>query len=104
LADGNDLARRVRRFHHLDLNLIKDILLRLSNALNLLSPEQRIIFDLRHLQHQAVKEISDRLPCSQSTAKKQLQRAVLKLRNQVVGNNQTMSLNLLFHDIFLRLK
>ena len=54
-----------------------------KNALNILSPKQRIIFDLRHLQHRALKEISDILECSQSTVKKQLQRAVSKLRNQL---------------------
>lgn len=63
--------------------IANQIIYRVKNALNLLSPEQRIIFDLRHLQHQPVKEISDRLQCSQSTVKKQLQRAVLKLRNQL---------------------
>ncbi len=54
-----------------------------KNALSLLSPKQRIMFDLRHLQHLAIKEISDQLQCSQSTVKKQLQRAVSKLRNQL---------------------
>jgi len=58
-------------------------ILQMKNALNILSPKQRIIFDLRHLQHEAIKEISDRLQCSQSTVKKQLQRAVSKLRNQL---------------------
>lgn len=56
---------------------------RVKNALDSLSPKQRIIFDLRHLQHKAIKEISERLQCSQSTVKEQLQRAVSKLRNQV---------------------
>lgn len=56
---------------------------RLKKALDSLSPKQRIIFDLRHLQHQAIKEISERLQCSQSTVKEQLHRAVVKLRNQV---------------------
>ncbi len=55
----------------------------IKNALNVLSPKQRIIFDLRHLQHRALKEISDILECSQSTVKKQLQRAVSKLRTQL---------------------
>jgi RNA polymerase sigma-70 factor (ECF subfamily) len=54
-----------------------------KSALDILSPKQRVIFDLRHLQHKALKEISERLQCSQSTVKKQLQRAVLKLRNQL---------------------
>jgi len=54
-----------------------------KNALFILSPKQRVIFDLRHLQHKALREISERLQCSQSTVKKQLERAVLKLRNQL---------------------
>lgn len=54
-----------------------------KSALGILSPKQRVIFDLRHIQHKALKDISDRLQCSQSTVKKQLQRAVSKLRNQL---------------------
>jgi len=54
-----------------------------KNALNILSPKQRIIFDLRHLQHRTLKEISEQLQCNKSTVLKQLQRAVLKLRNQL---------------------
>jgi RNA polymerase sigma-70 factor (ECF subfamily) len=57
--------------------------MRVKNALEILSPKQRIIFDLRHLQHKALSEISDRLQCSPSTVKKQLERAVAKLRNQL---------------------
>ena len=56
---------------------------RVKNALYLLSPKQQIIFDLRHLQHMAIKEIAEHLQCSQSTVKKQLKRAVLKLREQL---------------------
>ncbi len=56
---------------------------RVKSALHLLSPKQRVIFDLRHFQHRALEEISDRLECSPSTVKKQLQRAVLKLRHQI---------------------
>jgi RNA polymerase sigma-70 factor (ECF subfamily) len=56
---------------------------RLKKALSSLSPKQRVIFDLRHLQHQAIKEISERLQCSPSTVKEQLHRAVSKLRNQL---------------------
>jgi RNA polymerase sigma-70 factor (ECF subfamily) len=54
-----------------------------KNAMNTLSPKQRIIFDLRHLQHKALKEIASRLQCSPSTVKKHLERAVVKLRNQL---------------------
>jgi RNA polymerase sigma-70 factor (ECF subfamily) len=54
-----------------------------KNALHTLAPKQRMIFDLRHLQHMAIKEIAEHLQCSQSTVKTQLQRAVLKLRQHL---------------------
>jgi len=54
-----------------------------KNALHTLSPKQRVIFDLRHLQHMAIKEIAEHLQCSQSTVKKQLQRAVSRLRHHL---------------------
>jgi len=54
-----------------------------KNALHILSPKQRVIFDLRHLQHMAIREIAEHLQCNQSTVKKQLQRAVSKLRKQL---------------------
>ena len=54
-----------------------------KGALPMLSPKQRIIFDLRHLQHMDIKEIAEHLQCSESTVKKQLQRAVSKLREQL---------------------
>jgi len=54
-----------------------------KNAMNVLSPKQRIIFELRHLQHNALKEIADRMQVSPSTVKKQLERAVAKLRIQL---------------------
>jgi RNA polymerase sigma-70 factor (ECF subfamily) len=54
-----------------------------KDAMHLLSPKQHIVFDLRHLQHMAIKEIAEHLQCSQSTVKKQLQRAVSKLREQL---------------------
>jgi RNA polymerase sigma-70 factor (ECF subfamily) len=54
-----------------------------KNAMRVLSPKQHIIFDLRHLQHRALKEIAERLQISPSTVKKQLERAVAKLRIQL---------------------
>ncbi|NIO48907.1 MAG: sigma-70 family RNA polymerase sigma factor [Candidatus Aminicenantes bacterium] len=54
-----------------------------KNALHLLSPKQRLIFDLRHLQHMDIKDIAENLQCSQSTIKKQLQRAVSRLRKRL---------------------
>jgi RNA polymerase sigma-70 factor (ECF subfamily) len=54
-----------------------------KNSLYVLSPKQRIIFDLRHLQHRALKDIAERLQISPSTVKKQLERAMAKLRIQL---------------------
>jgi RNA polymerase sigma-70 factor (ECF subfamily) len=54
-----------------------------KNAMSVLSPKQHIIFELRHLQHRALKEIAERLQISPSTVKKQLERAVGKLRIQL---------------------
>ena len=54
-----------------------------KDAMYVLSPKQRIIFDLRHLQHKALKEIAERLQISPRTVKKQLERGVAKLRIQL---------------------
>ena len=63
--------------------IAKQAISQVNDALDILTPKQRMIFDLRHLQHKALKEISDHLQCSQSTVKTQLQRAVTKLRNRL---------------------
>jgi len=55
----------------------------MKKALQILSPKQRIIFDLRHLQHLDIKEIAEHLKCSESTVKKHLKRAILKLRKKL---------------------
>jgi RNA polymerase sigma-70 factor (ECF subfamily) len=66
-----------------NLTISNQTMQQVKNALNVLSPKQRIIFDLRHLQHNALKEIADRMQISPSTVKKQLERAVSKLRIQL---------------------
>jgi RNA polymerase sigma-70 factor (ECF subfamily) len=63
--------------------VIAQAIAHVKNALHMLSPKQRLIFDLRHLQHMAIKDIAENLQCSQSTVKKQLQRAVSRLRKQL---------------------
>jgi len=45
-----------------------------------LSPNQQVIFDLRHRQHLDIKEISARMDCSESNIKTQLGRSLAKLR------------------------
>jgi len=55
----------------------------LKKAFRVLSPKQRVIFDLRHLQHLAIKDIAAHVQCSESTVKKHLNRAVSKLRKKL---------------------
>jgi RNA polymerase sigma-70 factor (ECF subfamily) len=55
----------------------------LKKAFRVLSPKQRVIFDLRHLQHLAIKDIAAHVRCSESTVKKHLNRAVSKLRKKL---------------------
>jgi RNA polymerase sigma-70 factor (ECF subfamily) len=54
-----------------------------KKTFRVLSPKQRIIFDLRHMQHLAIKEIAAHVRCSESTVKKHLNRAVSKLRKKL---------------------
>ena len=65
------------------LAISNQVIQQVKNALHVLSPKQRVIFDLRHLQHKALKDIAERLQISPSTVKKQLERAVAKLRIQL---------------------
>jgi RNA polymerase sigma-70 factor (ECF subfamily) len=53
----------------------------LTEAYRHLSPSQRVVFDMRHLQHLDIKEIAARMGCNESTVKTQLARSVAKLRN-----------------------
>ncbi len=55
----------------------------LKKAFRVLSPKQRVIFDLRHMQHLDIKEIAAHVQCSESTVKKHLNRAVSKLRKKL---------------------
>ena len=56
----------------------------LQKAIHKLSPQQRIIFDLRHEGHKEIKEIARVLNCSESNVKTQLFRSVAKLRKQLL--------------------
>lgn len=65
------------------LAIASQTIVQVKNVLHTLPPKQRLIFDLRHQQHMAIKEIAEHLQCSQSTVKTQLQRAVSKLRQHL---------------------
>jgi RNA polymerase sigma-70 factor (ECF subfamily) len=52
-------------------------------AIGVLSPQQRIIFDLRYNDHRDIAEISAALRCSESAVKTTLSRAMAKLRDRL---------------------
>ena len=54
-----------------------------KNAIKKLSPQQQIIFDLRHTQHKKIKEIAEFLDCSESNIKTQLFRSKAKLKREL---------------------
>jgi RNA polymerase sigma-70 factor (ECF subfamily) len=61
----------------------KEISDRISVALNLLSPQQKIIFMLKHYEGYKLKEIAVFLKCTEGTVKKQLFTAVRRLRGEL---------------------
>jgi len=56
---------------------------RLDQALAKLSPQQRMIFDLRFRQQKDLKEIADLLGCSESNVKTHVMRLLAKLRRRL---------------------
>jgi RNA polymerase sigma-70 factor (ECF subfamily) len=56
---------------------------RVTNALNLLSPQQKLIFMLRHYEGYKLKEIAGFMKCSEGAVKKQLFTAIHRLRDDL---------------------
>lgn len=63
--------------------LISQTWARLDQALVKLSPQHRMIFDLRFRQHKELKEIAELLGCSESNVKTHVMRLLAKLRRQL---------------------
>lgn len=55
----------------------------IDEALDKLSKQQRAVFVMKYLQHHSVAEISEALGCAQGTVKKQLFRAVGRMRENL---------------------
>ena len=55
----------------------------IANALNRLSPRERMVFEMKHYQGLKLRAIGDALGTSEETAKNSLFRATRKLRNQL---------------------
>jgi len=58
---------------------------RISSALNLLTPRERMVFEMKHYQGLKLRDIGDALGTSEETVKNSLFRATRKLRAQLEG-------------------
>ena len=61
----------------------KEIQLRLASAMELLSPRERVVFEMKHYQGLKLRAIGDALGTTEETVKNSLFRATRKLRNQL---------------------
>jgi RNA polymerase sigma-70 factor (ECF subfamily) len=56
---------------------------RIESALQLLSPQQRLVFTLRHYQEYKIREIAVMMDCAEGTVKKYLFEATQKMKNRL---------------------
>jgi RNA polymerase sigma-70 factor (ECF subfamily) len=56
---------------------------KVQQAMNSLSPQQKIVFTLRHFQGHKLKEIASMMNCAEGTVKKHLFTANERLRGQL---------------------
>jgi RNA polymerase sigma-70 factor (ECF subfamily) len=61
----------------------KEIQARLASAMELLSPRERVVFEMKHYQGLKLRAIGDALGTTEETVKNSLFRATRKLRNQL---------------------
>jgi RNA polymerase sigma-70 factor (ECF subfamily) len=54
-----------------------------QDALERLSPKQKMVFTLRHYQGYKLKEIADMMECTEGTVKKYLFTATQRMRDQL---------------------
>ena len=83
-VDYEDALRRARTSRSMEDDLHQKIMVeRVAEALSGLTPQQRLIFILKHDEGMTYEEISLALNCSAGTVKKSLFRAVQKLRQHL---------------------
>lgn len=61
-----------------------EITQRLNQSLAFLSPQQRLIFTMKHFQQFKIREIAAHLDCSEGNVKQQLFRAIRRLKNNLL--------------------
>jgi RNA polymerase sigma-70 factor (ECF subfamily) len=63
--------------------VVREIREALNRALDALSPAQRMIFVLKHFEQMSTEETAAHMKCSEGSVRKQLFRAVVKLRREM---------------------
>jgi RNA polymerase sigma-70 factor (ECF subfamily) len=63
-----------------DAEVRRQALEKIRNNLRVLSPRQRVVFDMRYDQHMDIKDIAGCLDCSESNVKTQIFRSLKRLR------------------------
>lgn len=80
---GNVPRQLVSRPTHEQEAFGSEIAPRIRSALDDLSPQQRVVFILRHFEGYKLREIAEFLDCAEGTVKKHLFTAVRKLREEL---------------------
>lgn len=73
----------ISQANSMNRTLVGEIRARLERAFDLLSPQQRLVFTLRHFQGCKLKEIADCLNCAEGTVKKHLFSGTRRLREEL---------------------
>ncbi len=75
-----------------DLTAAAEMKVQIESALDTLSPQQRVVFVLRHYKHLALKEIAEHLSISEGTVKSLLFRAIQRLREALAHYRNELGL------------
>jgi RNA polymerase sigma-70 factor (ECF subfamily) len=79
--EGDDKSKILTSDHHADIDVRKkEISSTIHNALQHLSPQQRMVFILRHYHEHKIREIAETMNCAEGTIKKYLFEATRIMR------------------------
>jgi RNA polymerase sigma-70 factor (ECF subfamily) len=83
-GNGQSLSDKLADESSTDQQLMdKEISLQIRQAMESLSPQQKMVFTLKHYQDLKIKEIADMMKCSEGTVKKYLFTATQKMRDKL---------------------
>jgi RNA polymerase sigma-70 factor (ECF subfamily) len=89
-VDAVDGERPVARVPDSEMGLHNRVLIgRVFQALSELSPQQKVIFLLKHCEGMTYEEIAQAVGCSTGTAKKSVSRSITKLRKHLADDSES---------------